>query len=163
MQCEGLCMSIHIRFLCRHRPWLSYVLPELSTQQDKIWYVTHGQQIQVQGNLIVLPCKLYILGILLYFTQWWSLVFLMLLFTFWWDIWSSPGGSAGKESAYQCRSLGFYPWVGKIPWRRKWQPTPVSLPGKFHGQRTLVGHILWGNKEFDTTEHAHSHTHRYCI
>ena len=154
MQCEGLCMSIHIRFLCRHRPWLSYVLPELSTQQDKIWYVTHGQQIQVQGNLIVLPCKLYILGILLYFTQWWSLVFLMLLFTFWWDIWSSPGGSAGKESACQCRRLGFYPWVGKIPWRRKWQPTPVSLPGKFHGQRSLVAYSPWGRKESNMTELA---------
>ena len=42
--------------------------------------------------------------------------------------------------------------VGKIPWRRKWQPTPVFLPGESHGQRSLVGYILWGHKESDTTE-----------
>ena len=42
--------------------------------------------------------------------------------------------------------LGFDPWVGKIPWRRKKQPTPVSLPGKVHGQRSLVGFSPWGHK-----------------
>ena len=41
---------------------------------------------------------------------------------------------------------GFNPWVGKIPWRRKWQPTPVFLPGKVHGQRSLVGYSPWGHK-----------------
>ena len=41
--------------------------------------------------------------------------------------------------------------VGKIPWRRKWQPTPVFLPGKFHGQRSLVGYSEWGPKEPYTT------------
>ena len=46
-----------------------------------------------------------------------------------------PWGLSGKESVCQCRRRGFNPWVGKIPWRRKWQPTPVSLPGKSHGQR----------------------------
>jgi len=40
----------------------------------------------------------------------------------------------------QCRRLGFDPWVRKIPWRRKWQPTPVFSPGKSHGQRSLVGY-----------------------
>ena len=45
----------------------------------------------------------------------------------------------GKESACQCRRLVFDPWVGKIAWRRKWEPTPVSLPGKSHGQRSLAG------------------------
>ena len=39
----------------------------------------------------------------------------------------------------QCRRCGFNPWVGKIPWRRAWQPTPVFLPGESHGQRSLVG------------------------
>ena len=43
-------------------------------------------------------------------------------------------------------------WVEKIPWRRKWQPTPVFLPGKFHGQRSLVGYSPWGHQESDTTE-----------
>ena len=49
----------------------------------------------------------------------------------------------------------FDPWVRKIPWRRKWQPTPVLLPGKFHGWRSLVGYSLWGRKESDTTERLH--------
>ena len=50
------------------------------------------------------------------------------------------GSAVGRESACQCRRhkrCGFHPWVGKIPWRRKWQPTPVLLPGKSHGWRSL--------------------------
>ena len=47
------------------------------------------------------------------------------------------------------------PWVGKIPWRRKWQPTPIPLPGKSHGWRILVGYNPWGRKELDTTEQHH--------
>ena len=50
---------------------------------------------------------------------------------------------------------GFDPWVGKIPWRRKWQPTPLFLPGKSHGQRILAGCSPWGHKELDTTERLH--------
>ena len=49
----------------------------------------------------------------------------------------------------------FDPWVGKIPWRRKWQPTPVLLPGKSHGWRILVGYSPWGCKESDITEQLH--------
>ena len=45
----------------------------------------------------------------------------------------------------------FDPWVGKIPWRRKWQPTPVFLPGEFHGQRSLAGYSPRDGKESDTT------------
>ena len=52
----------------------------------------------------------------------------------------------GKESPGQCRRCEFDPLVAKIPWRRKWQPTPVFLPGKFHGQRSLVGYSTWGPK-----------------
>ena len=48
-------------------------------------------------------------------------------------------------------------WVGKIPWRRKWQPTPVFLPGKSHGLWSLVGYCPWGRKESDTTEWVHFH------
>ena len=46
----------------------------------------------------------------------------------------------------------FHPWVRKIPWRRKWQPTPVILPGESHGQRSLVDYSPWGSKELDMTE-----------
>ena len=49
----------------------------------------------------------------------------------------------------QVRRPGFNPYVEKIPWRRKWQPTPVLLPGEFHGQRSLEGYSLWGCKETD--------------
>ena len=54
---------------------------------------------------------------------------------------------------------GFNPQVGKISWRRKWQPTPVFLPGKSHGWRSLVGYSSWGCKESDMTERLHSLTH----
>ena len=71
-----------------------------------------------------------------------------------------------KEFACQCRRYkrhGFEPCVRKIPWSRKWQPAPVFLPGKFHGQRSLEGYSPWGHKESDTTECAcmHTHTHTY--
>ena len=46
----------------------------------------------------------------------------------------------------------FNPWVGKIPWRRKWQLTPVFFPGEFHGHRSLAGYSPQGLKEWDTTE-----------
>ena len=51
-----------------------------------------------------------------------------------------------------CMRPGFNPRVRKIPWRRKWQPTPVFLPGEFHGQITLAGYSLWSQKESDMTE-----------
>ena len=56
----------------------------------------------------------------------------------------------------QCGRPGFDPWVGKIPWRRAWQPTPVFLPGESHGQRSLVGYSPRGHKESDTTGRLHS-------
>ena len=52
----------------------------------------------------------------------------------------------------QCRRHGFDPWVGKIPWRREGLPTPVFLPGEFHGQRSLGGYSPWGHKESDMSE-----------
>ena len=60
-----------------------------------------------------------------------------------------PRWLSGKESTYRCGRLRrhvFDPWVGKIPWSRKQQPTPVFLPGKFHGERSLVGYSTWGHK-----------------
>ena len=50
---------------------------------------------------------------------------------------------------------GFSPWVRKIPWERKWQPTPVFLPGESQGQRSLAGCSPWAPTESDTTEHKH--------
>ena len=50
------------------------------------------------------------------------------------------GGTSGKEPSCRWRRHGFNPWVGKIPWRRAWQPTPAFLSGESHGQRSLVGY-----------------------
>ena len=66
-----------------------------------------------------------------------------------------PGGASGKETACQgrrCERHGFNAWVGKISWRRAWQPTPVFWPGESHGQRSLGGYNPWGQKESDTTK-----------
>ena len=79
---------------------------------------------------------------------WWTLLLL-----------DFPGGSDGKSIWLQCWRPGFDPWVGKIPWRRKWQPTPVFLPGKYRGWRNLAGRSPWGGKESDTTEWLHC---SYC-
>ena len=92
-------------------------------------------------------------------------------------IWTSLSQNMGlprwlscKKSAWQCRRLRrcrFDSWVGKIPWRRKWQSTPVFLPGKSCGQRSLAGYSPWGHKELDMTEqqstraHTHTHTHTH--
>ena len=73
-------------------------------------------------------------------------------------------GFPGKEPTCQCRrrnEIQFDPYVGKIPWRRVWQPTPVSLTGQSHGQRSLVGYSLRGHKESDTTEQMSTHTQLY--
>ena len=76
-----------------------------------------------------------------------------------------PGDSVGKEPLpmQETQGHGFNPWVRKIPWRRKWQPFPVFLPGKFHGQRSLAGYSPCGHKELDMTELSLSlsHTHTY--
>ena len=64
-------------------------------------------------------------------------------------------GRHGKESTFQFRRHrrhGFNPWVEKVPWRRRWQPTPVFLLEKSHGQRILSGYSPWGTKGPDTTE-----------
>ena len=53
----------------------------------------------------------------------------------------------GKQSAYQCRRHGFSPWSGKIPWRRKWQPIPVFLPGEPHGQSSSMCYGLWSQSQ----------------
>jgi len=52
-----------------------------------------------------------------------------------------PGGSDSKSVCLQCGRPEFDPWVGKIPWRRKWQPTPVLLPGKSYGQMEELGRL----------------------
>ena len=57
---------------------------------------------------------------------------------------------------YELQETQFDPWDGNIPCRRKWEATPVFLPGKSHGQRSLVSSSPWSHKETDTTEHTHT-------
>jgi len=61
-----------------------------------------------------------------------------------------------KNPPARCEQRGFDPWVGKIPWRRKWQATPVFLPGKSHGRRNLASYSPWGHKESDMTKRLQS-------
>ena len=80
-------------------------------------------------------------------------------------LWCFPGGTSGKEPTYQCRRhkrCGFDPWVPKIPWSRKLQPTPVFLPGESHGLRSLgVQSIGWQRFRHDWSDLAHTHTHTH--
>ena len=88
-----------------------------------------------------------------YFFKVLKLIFIGVLLLWW---------LSGKESACQCRShrrYGFDSWIRKIPWRREWPPTPVLLPEKFHGQRSLAGYSPWGCKELDTTEQLSTNAH----
>ena len=73
-----------------------------------------------------------------------------------------PGGTHGKEPACPCKRhkrCKFSPWVGKIPWRRAWQPTPVFLPGESHGQRSLAGVA----KSWTWLKRLSRHTHMYIL
>ena len=73
-----------------------------------------------------------------------------------------PKWLSGEESACQsrrCRRCTFDPWVRKISWSRNWQPTPVCLLGKSHGQRSLVGNSSQSCKELDMSEHTCTHTY----
>ena len=68
-------------------------------------------------------------------------------------MWSFPGGASGKEpTCRRHKRCGFDPCVRKIPWRRKWQPIPIILPGESHGQKSLAGYSPQGYKESDMTE-----------
>ena len=69
----------------------------------------------------------------------------------WWLRW--------ERICLQCGRLRFNPWVGKIPWRRECLPTPVLLPRKFYGQKSLADCSPWAHKELDTVVLRHTHTH----
>ena len=74
-------------------------------------------------------------------------------------MWRCPNWCSGKEPGCQWRTCLFNPWARKIPWRRKWQPTPVFLPENSCRQRSLVGYSPWGHKESDMNEQLSTHVH----
>ena len=92
--------------------------------------------------------------------QWYLSVCLSVYISPFLSIWL-PRWLSGKESSCQRSICKFDPWVGKIPWSRKWQPIPVFLSGKSHGQRSMTGYSPWGYKELDTTERLGTHTERH--
>ena len=63
-----------------------------------------------------------------------------------------PWHLSSKESSCNAGDLASIPGWGRSPFRKAWQPTPVSLTGEFHGQRSLAGYSPWGHKELDTTQ-----------
>ena len=74
-----------------------------------------------------------------------------------------PRWLSGEESACQCRGhmkCEFDPWVRKVPWRKAWKLTPVFLPGKSHGQRSLVDYSPWCHKELGMIEQLNTRMHR---
>ena len=73
-----------------------------------------------------------------------------------------PAGASGKELTCQCRRhkrCRFDPWARKIPWRRKWQPTPVFWPGESHGKRSLAGLQSTGSQRVRHDSDGHFHFH----
>ena len=65
--------------------------------------------------------------------------------------------------AGDARDLGSIPGTGRFPWNRKWQPAPVFLPVKAHGQRSLAGYSSWSCRESDTSEHTNTHTQEITV
>ena len=74
-----------------------------------------------------------------------------------------PSGAVVKNPPVNARDTGSITGSERFPWRRKWQPTPVFLPRKFHGRRNLAGYSPWGHKELNTIEQAHTCMMRVAI
>ena len=109
-----------------HRYWMMQVNSQLIHCLHSLWMFRTKSYLSILlQSYLVLTCLEFSGGFLNLF----------------WKRLSFPGGSDGKV-CLQCGRFGFIPWVGKITWRRKWQPTPVPLPGKPHGQKNLVGYTI---------------------
>ena len=128
---------------------------QTGTEWQYTLHIQHNQKTHIfpkdrQDTLL----DLEMCGFFLFFFNEYFYIFSTPSFLFIFDF---PDGSSGKEPTCQSRTFRrcrFNPWVGKIPWMRKWQPTPIILSGKSHGQWSLVGYSSYSCKESDTTEHA---------
>ena len=149
MDCSLPGCSVHAIFQARILEWVAIPFSEVLLSGFKFW----SGFAQSTNNLIVFSeIDAEILkDVSIWPRKWykWNIWFALM------NTWCFPGGSEVKGSASNEEDLGLIPgfnlWVGKIPWRRKWQPTPVFLTGESHGQRTLVGYSPQGRKESDTT------------
>ena len=120
--------------------WLDDITTSKNMSLSKLWELVMGKE---AWHAIVRKITES------YMTEWlnWTELFL--------DKWAFPGGTSGKESPWKCRRHkrpGFDPQIGKISWRKAWQPTPVCLPRDSHGQRSLVGYSPQGQRELDLPE-----------
>ena len=158
---HNLCPSLLLLSSLLNLQWPSgmHALPYLSSQSlYGIYCCVSWKQFNLV-NLLYIQQSVYMAFL---WASFFFLTFYFILESSW--LTELLGSSAGKESTCQCRRCkrcGFNPWVRMIPWRRKWQPTPVFLPGKFHRQRSLAGYSPWLCKESDTTECSCTHTHTH--
>ena len=130
--------------------WLWVTETTESETADKVKGILH----LVVNNKNLKDEMLYILN-QSHLSAWkqWDLIWIVLF--------GLPRWLSGKQSFCQDSWCNFHhPWVIRnIPWSREKQPTPVFLPGKYHGQRSLVGYSIWSRKESVMTNHAHTHLH----
>ena len=133
---------------------------ETCAQRGGSWpdHVDGNKEPWFYSNCNTKPCKSFLQGS----RKAWSNLYLFEITYI--ALWGFAGGASGKEPACQCRNhkrCGFNPWVGKIPWRRTWQPTPVFLSGEPHGQRSLAGYgpQLQTNHTWLKRLNTHTHTH----
>ena len=96
--------------------------------------------------IINIYIKYNYIHILIYHTIYYLVYIYIYIYIYIYTKYRLPWWLGGKDPTCQCRRCGFDPWVGKISWRRKWQPTPVFIPGKSHVQRRLVCYSPWGHK-----------------
>ena len=135
-----LCIFWSVPFLIRWLLCYLYIL-EIKSLSVTLFAGIFSQHVDCVFILSVVPFAVQKLSSLI---RSYLLVFAFISFAV-----GFPGGSDGKESTGR---PGFDPWVGKIPWRRTWQLTPIFMPGESQGLRGPVGGRLWGHRESDTTE-----------
>ena len=149
------------KFLQCHRGWVRALAPLEKRKTRKVKFclqsaIFHREPVrpeQIMNFVQVEPSTFFCFWLNAVFNQVLSGTYISFHYTaFRWSIVELLSWClSSKQSACQCKRCGFDPWVRKILCRRKWQPIPVFLPGKFHGQKSLAGYSLWDHKESDMT------------
>ena len=127
--------TVIITHMVNIRIWKGYLL-SISLTYSSVMFIQPFVVFKPLAYLLSLSYQLWLTGSISY-DYWWKGGQAWCWHFGWWSF---------SIIRLQCGRPGFNPWVGKIPWRRKWQPTPVFLPGESHGQRSLAGYIPWDRK-----------------
>ena len=133
---------------------------EYREENGQLCALPFGEQIKVQDQFSIFCiawCLTYVVFLLYLLISVYQYVY---VFKYTCNHNGLPSWLKRERIHLQCKRPGFDPWVGKMPWRRAWQPTPVFLPGGFDGQRSLEGYSPWGPKESDMPEQlsiGHNH------